>query len=410
MLQSTLTLAPQNRDGMASLLDGCLVPFLHGRRVVFAANTAWYLYNYHRNTIASFLRAGCQVVVLTPEDDHSRKLAALGCRTEFLPLRGASKNPVREARAAAAFFRIYRRLRPHLAFHFTIKCNLYGGLAAGRLGIPHVNNICGLGSAFDREGVFNRLAQAAYRFTHRRTDQVFFQNPDDFDFMRDRGLVSEAQALLLPGSGVDLDHFRPAGGDRAVNADGADENAPVFVFAGRMLREKGLAQLAGAMRLVRAQCPGATCRVYGFLEPRDPRYVSPEELALWQAEGLLQYRGPLDDVRPAYAAADCVVLPTYYREGVPKSLLEAAAMGKPLVATSLTGCRAALQDGVNGFLCEPRDVGSLAAALMRMIEAGPEGRARMGRQGRARVEAAFSEERVTRAYLDAARTFASSAA
>jgi glycosyltransferase involved in cell wall biosynthesis len=230
-----------------------------------------------------------------------------------------------------------------------------------------------------------------------RTTQVFFQSPDDFDFMRDRGLVTEAQALVLPGSGVDLKRFQPR---RIVAPSGT---GPVFVFAGRMLREKGLSEMAEAMRRVQKTVPAATCRVYGFLEPGNPRFVTREETDRWTAEGVLDYRGPVEDVREAYAEADCVVLPTYYREGVPKSLLEAAAMGLPLIATSLTGCRAAVQDGVNGFLCEPRDVGSLTDALLRMIAAGPEGRARMGRRGRERVEAAFSEERVTGAYLNAAK-------
>jgi glycosyltransferase involved in cell wall biosynthesis len=256
--------------------------------------------------------------------------------------------------------------------------------------------VTGLGSAFEREGWLNRLACAAYRFTQHRTTQVFFQSPEDFDYMRNRGLVTEAQALVLPGSGVDLKRFQPR---RTVAPSGT---GPVFVFAGRMLREKGLSEMAEAMRRVQKTVPAATCRVYGFLEPGNPRFVTREETDRWTAEGVLDYRGPVEDVREAYAEADCVVLPTYYREGVPKSLLEAAAMGLPLITTSLTGCRAAVQDGVNGFLCEPRDVGSLTDALLRMIAAGPEGRARMGRRGRERVEAAFSEERVTRAYLDAA--------
>jgi glycosyltransferase involved in cell wall biosynthesis len=170
-----------------------------------------------------------------------------------------------------------------------------------------------------------------------------------------------------------------------------------------MLRDKGIALLADAMRRIRKDHPGAECRVYGFLQPGNPRFISREELDRWETEGVLTYCGPLEDVRTAYETADCVVLPTYYREGVPKSLLEAAAMGLPLIATSLTGCRAAVQDGVNGFLCKPRDSESLADALLRMVEAGPEERARMGRQGRERVEASFSEERVRYAYMVAAR-------
>jgi hypothetical protein len=170
-------------------------PFPENSRVVFAANTSWYLYNHYRDTIAAFLRAGCEVYAITPNDAYAGKLAALGCRQVSIPLVPASKNPFREARAVAAYLGIYRNIRPHVAFHFTIKCNLYGALAAGYLGIPHVNNISGLGSAFRNERLLNRFAQAAYRFTQRRTAWVFFQNLSDFEYMRDRGLASEAQSL-----------------------------------------------------------------------------------------------------------------------------------------------------------------------------------------------------------------------
>ena len=176
----------------------------------------------------------------------------------------------------------------------------------------------------------------------------------------------------------------------------------MFAYAGRLLREKGIAELAEAMRTLRKTHSGTACRVYGFLQPQDPRFVRRDELSRWEDEGLLEYRGPLDDVRPAYAEADCVVLPTYYREGVPKSLLEAAAMTRPIVATSLAGCRAVVREGENGFLCAPRDAGSLAQALARAVEAGPDGRAEMGRRGRALAETVFGSERVARAYLDAA--------
>lgn len=371
---------------------------LKNRRVIFARNTSRYLYSHQLHTLKAFLGAGCEVFTLTPDDAFADNLAEAGCRTLFLPMVPSSKNPLREALTAAAFLRVYRKVRPHAAFHYTIKCNLYGGFAAASLGIPYINNVCGLGSAFASEGPLNRLARTAYRLTQRRAAQVFFQSPADLEYMRDRDLVTETQALLLPGSGVDLERFHPVQKKPARGSGGV-----VFVYAGRLLREKGFTQLAEAMRRIKAIAPDAVCRVHGFLEPGDSRFLSREELARWEAEGLLEYRGPLEDVRPAYADADCAVLPSYYREGIPKSLLEAAAMGLPIVATSLAGCRAVVRDGVNGFLCEPRDAASLADAMLRMLTAGAEGRARMGWNGREIAEAAFGEERVSRAYLDAAR-------
>ena len=378
-------------------------------RVVFAANTAWYLHNYYRNTLAAFRDAGWDVHVLCPGDANSRKLEALGCRHTELPLIPSSKNPFREARALTTFLRVYRALRPQVAFHFTVKCNLYGGFAASRLGIPHANNVAGLGSAFGREGWLNTAVGLVYGLTQRRSGRVFFQNPADMEFMRARGLVRDDQAVLLPGSGVDLEHFRPRPfvPARERLATGA-EAAPGFrfVFAGRLLREKGLAELAEAMRSLRARGDDAHCDVYGFLDARDARYVTRAELAAWETEGLLRYAGPLEDVRAAYDTADCVVLPTYYREGIPKSLLEAAAMGKPLITTDQTGCREAVLDEYNGFLCKPRDARELALAMARMRDASPEARARLGANGRRLVESRFSEAHIIGKYLDAARLLA----
>jgi glycosyltransferase involved in cell wall biosynthesis len=372
---------------------------LRNRRIVFAANTAWYLHNHHRTVLRAFLDAGAQVYALAPEGPRCEELAAEGCRVVPLPITPSSRNPLREARSFAAFVALYRKIRPDAAFHYTIKCNVYGGAAARLLGVPYVNNVPGLGSAFRNGGLMRFAARTALRVAQRDAARVFLQNPDDAGFMRRNGLVSEAQITLVPGSGVDLDRFAPA-----TPSEGAPDRPVVFVYAGRLLREKGLAELAEAMRRVREIHPGASCRVYGFPQPGDARYVQRDELARWEDEGFVEFRGPLDDVRPAYAEADCVVLPTYYREGVPKSLLEAAAMAKPIVATSLAGCRAVVREGETGFLCEPRDVTSLAAALSRAIEAGPQGRAEMGRKGRALAEAAFGSERVARAYLDAAVT------
>jgi glycosyltransferase involved in cell wall biosynthesis len=295
-----------------------------------------------------------------------------------------------------SLFATYRRVRPAMTFHFTIKCNLYGALAARALSIPHANNVSGLGSAFNSDGVFNRAVQAIFRVAQKRCARVFFQNVSDQEFMEARGLVSPGQAMLLPGSGVNLAHFVPVPPPRDGNF--------TFVFAGRLLWEKGLAYLADALRILRAEGSRARCLVYGFIEEGNPKFVGAQDLQAWEAEGLLEYRGPLQDVKEAYRLADCVILPTYYREGIPKSLLEAMAMTKPVLATDIAGCRQAVTEGENGFLCAPRNAASLANAMRRMANLDEASLLRLGAKGRETVEARFGEDRVIGEYLKLAKS------
>jgi glycosyltransferase involved in cell wall biosynthesis len=364
-------------------------------RVVFSANISWRFHNYHRTTLAAFAKAGYEVHVVSPADDHAEKLKRLGYRHSPLPVRSASKNPFGDLWMLLRYLRIYRNIRPDLAFHFTIKCNLYGSLAAQALGIPHVSVIPGLGSAFDLRQPLRALIHFLYRATQRGTARVFFQNASDRRHLREHGIVSAAQSVLLPGSGVDLAHFQP---------DSDPQNAAFsFVFAGRLLWEKGFPELPEAMRIVRREFPEARCLVYGFADPESAQYVPHDRLKAWEAEGLLSYAGPVEDVRAAYRLADCVVLPTRYREGVPKSLLEAAAMAKPLIATDRPGCREAVENGVNGLLCPERNVEALARAMLEMIRMGKARRAEMGNRGRERMEKHFDERDIAAEYLRVAK-------
>lgn len=386
--------------------DNVAVPVMIGERmsatgaprILFSANTSWYLYNYYRNTFLAFMERGYEVFVSSPVDGYTHKLMALGCVHIPLPMLPASKNPLQELRSVRHFFRIYRALRPDAVFHFTLKCNLYGSLAASLLGIPHANNVSGLGSGFNSAGPLKTLIQWMYMITQRKAGRIFFQTVADRDFMLQEGLVSSTQAALLPGSGVDLTHFRKTPRTEADKAGAAF----TFVFAGRIIWEKGFPYLPDAMRIVKQKDPGIECHVYGFLEEGNPKYVSRSQLAEWESEGILSYQGPLEDVRKAYRASDCVVLPTYYREGVPKSLLEAAAMGKPIIATNVNGCTEAVKHGVNGLLCEARDAESLASTMLQMAHLDDEQRAQMGTNGRERVEASFGETRIIHAYLEIA--------
>jgi glycosyltransferase involved in cell wall biosynthesis len=241
-----------------------------------------------------------------------------------------------------------------------------------------------------RDGPLQQVVMRLYRLGFRRAPVVFFQNSEDRDLFVVRRLVREGQARLLPGSGVDLDRFAPAP---------QHNGPPNFLLVGRLLRDKGVYEFVEAARSLRGMVPSARFQLVGPIDEGNRSAISSDQVDGWVAEGLVEYLGTTDDVRPFIAQATAVVLPSY-REGLPRSLLEAAAMERPLLATDAPGCREVVEDGVNGYLCAVRDVQSLASAMQRLAGASPEKRLAMGRAGRRKVEERFSEKFVVQAYLD----------
>lgn len=365
------------------------------RKVVLAINAAWNIANFRAGLIRGLQADGWDVVALAPRDEHVPRVEALGCRFVEMPMHASGTNPWREVQ-------LYRRFKAALAVEqpdaflgFTIKPNVWGSLAAQSLGIPVINNIAGLGTAFTRTSWLTSVARLLYRIALRRSHRVLFQNEDDRRCFIDTGLVDAARAARVPGSGVDLEHFAVAPLPPA---------PPLrLLYVGRLLRDKGVVELADAARLLKAQGVPVEIELLGFLDVDNRSAVTRTELDGWIGEGIVRYLGSTDDVRPFIAAAHAVVLPSYYREGVPRTLLEAAAMGRPLIASDAVGCRDAVDDGVNGLLARVRDAGHLAAQIRRLVDLGDAARASMGRAGRARVEREFDEHRVIDIYCQLLR-------
>jgi glycosyltransferase involved in cell wall biosynthesis len=362
-------------------------------RVVISYNTSWYVWNFRMPLIAALRERGYEVVVLAPTDEYTARIVATGVAHRPLPLDAKGRNPLRELAAVAAFLRAYRELRPDLVLQYTIKPNIYGSIAARFLGIPAINNITGLGAAFEGAGPIRLVVRALYRFALGKVERVFFQNPDDREFFLRDGLVSEDRCGLLPGSGVDLAKFQPL-----PRGDGPF----TFLFVGRLLKAKGVEDLVRAAAIVKAKMPEARIRLLGKRDDEDPGAADPRLLDEAAAAGIVELAGTADDVRHFLAASDCVVLPSYYREGTPRSLLEAAAMGKPLIAADSVGTREPVEAGKNGLLCRPRDGEDLAARMLELASAGGERLARMGAASRRIAEERFDEGIVIGAYLEAA--------
>lgn len=364
--------------------------------IVISYNTCWYVYNFRRPLIRALKAAGFQVAVVAPRDEYTDRIIAEGVLYRDIRMDGKGKNPLREIATLLSLRRIYRELKAELILHYTIKPNLYGSLAARSLGIPAINNVTGLGEAFTRGGLLELVAKILYRTAFAKVARVFFQNPDDQELFLREGLVRADQAILLPGSGVDSSRFSPL-----PRGDGPF----TFLQVGRLLKAKGVEDFIAAARIVRQAYPETRFALLGRYEREDPASADPELVDGAIAEGVVEHWGEAEDVRPVIAKADCVVLPSYYREGTPRSLLEAAAMGKPLVAADSIGTRQPVAVGVNGFLHRPRDSADLAEKLLDMRRFEAAELAKMGEASRSLMIQRFEERIVLDAYLDAVERY-----
>lgn len=361
-------------------------------RVTVASNTAWSLVNFRGGVIRALVERGDEVIAVAPPDGQSARLAEMGCRVVDLPMDNKGTNPLRDLGTVRRFRGLYRALRPDVAMHFTIKPMIYGSLAARLAGVPCINTATGLGTAFIRENWLTRVVEGLYRVSQRWPERVFFQNPDDRALFLERRLVAEDKTGLLPGSGVDLGRFEVTElpeGDR-----------PVFLLVARMLWDKGIGEFVEAARQVRAHYPQAVFRLLGPVGVANRTAIGRETLDAWVDEGTVEYAGETDDVRPFLREATCVVLPSY-REGTPRTLLEAASMGRPIITTDAVGCREVVDDGVSGYLCQVKEADDLARQMIRFLEMSPEERAGMGLAGRAKIEREFDENIVIERYLGA---------
>lgn len=361
--------------------------------IAVCANQAWNLVNFRAGLIEALLEQGFAVEAIAPADAAMEgRLRAMGCGFTPLSIDSAGLSPTRDLGSFLAIWRILNRLRPAAWLSWTIKPNVYGSLAAGMLGIPAFPNVSGLGTAFIRRNLLTLIAAQLYRTGFRRAPAVFFQNTDDRDLFIKGRMVRASQAGLLPGSGVDPDYWRPPDDHRG--------QPRRFLMLARIVADKGVREFVEAARAVRSRWPDARFILMGEVGAANRTAIPREEVQSWIAEGIIEHRAPVADVRPDIAAADVIVLPSY-REGLSRVLLEAAAMCRPIVTTDAPGCRDIVSDRHNGFLCKVRDPASLAEAMSRAAALSDAEWSAMGQAGRARIVSWFSQNRVTALYLQA---------
>lgn len=361
------------------------------RTIVLSANSDWNIVNFRVGLIGALREAGYDPVIIAPPDPAAEeRMRALHIERFPVSIDRSGVNPLADLKLLATYRGLLRKIRPAAYLGYTIKPNIYGSIAAASLGIPSIPNVSGLGTAFMKAGPLQWTVSRMYRFGFRRAPVVFFQNEEDRDLFVHRKIVRQDQARVLPGSGVDLQRFAPAP---------PMKGGAIFLLIARMLRDKGIVEFVEAARLLRKEMPKARFQLLGPIDEGNRSAISGAEINHWVDQGLVEYLGSVGDVRPHIAAATAVVLPSY-REGLPRSLLEAGAMSRPLIATDVPGCRNTVDDGVNGYLCKVRDPASLADAMRRLARLSPERRRALGDAARHQVEERFSEEFVIQAYLE----------
>ncbi len=359
-------------------------------RICITVNSAWNIWNFRRPLVEALLNDGHEVVVLAPVDGSVRNLESIGCRFEHLPMDRKGLNPFVEMTFLWRLARKLREISPDVVLGFTVKNNLFGALVAAWLEIPFVPNVTGLGTAFLSGAALRAGSVRLYRYCFRQCPHVFFQNEDDQALFAELGIIQRNKTTVLPGSGIDLRAFPFTELPRS-------KEGTTYLMISRLLRDKGIVEYVEAAKLVKSNAPDTQFLILGDFNAENRTAVSQRDVENWESSGAIKHLEHASDVRTYIAQADCIVLPSY-REGAPRTLIEAAAMGRPVISTDVPGCRSVVDDGESGYLCEARSHRSLADAILRFESLGQEARARMGQAGRQKMEREFSVEKVITAY------------
>jgi len=363
-------------------------------KVVLCANTSWFIYNFCRTLTIEIKNSGHEVFVITPFDEHTKKLQELGVKWFHLDLHQTSKNPFKELRSLVHLLRLIKRIHPDFVLTYTIKCNVYIGLLARIVRFKQIATIAGLGEAFDKKSFFNKFICYLYRIAFKKSQRVFFQNTGDLLSFIQRGLLAEGKGGKIPGLGVNLSRFRPR-----LKHDNSEKR--IFLMFGRILPQKRYDLFLQAARMIKHEHnTNAEFWILGIQDTSRKESVKLfEKILAYHEQNIITYLPPTDDVVPILHQVDVVVLPSEYNEGVPACLLEAMACGKPIITTNWKGCKDTVNEGINGYLIEKGSIESLKNAVNFFIRADTEVLRKMGEASRKKVEKEFNEQFIISKYL-----------
>ena len=353
--------------------------------IVFSGNTSWGMYNFRLGVMKHFLNSGYKVCVVAPEDDYTEKIKAEGIL--FIPIKNLKRsgnNPLKDLALLKEYIKIYKQLKPAFIFHYTIKPNIYGALAAKFCNIKNISITTGLGYAFSNKGLIYYFVKYLYKLSLSYPLEVWFLNSDDKIIFIKNKIISAKRSYLLPGEGVDTNFFKPP-------IFYFQNDATTFILISRMLYDKGIQEYVDASQLLKGKGYNIRCLLLGQIDTENPEAISMETITEWQKNGVIQYLGQTSNVKAYIEKTHAVVLPSY-REGVPRVLLEAASMAIPIITTKIPGCIGIVEDGINGFLCNVKDASDLALKMEKFILLSNEERINMGLKGREKIQVDFDEK------------------
>ena len=362
-------------------------------KIAIVVNSAWAAYNFRINLALAMVNVGYEVIFVIPyDDDFSVKLKKkFECHN--LSIDAKSLNPFNDIKTFINLSVIYKKVKPDIVCHFTVKPNIYGSIAARVLKVSSLNNITGLGTLFISRNFATHVAKLLYRFSLSFSKKVFFQNTEDLNYFLHNKLICKSKSTLLPGSGVDLEKFK-------FSTTVVQKDKFVFLLISRLLRDKGIYEYIDAIRIIKRRYPEKLIefQLLGEVGVNNRSAIKVSELEAWINDDLICYLGFTDQVENIISGCDCVVLPSY-REGMPRSILEAFAIGRPVIVSDVPGCRDIVDHKTNGLLCKVKSSEDLARKMITMMRISQDTRNKLAKNGRKKVESLFDEKIVINAYL-----------
>jgi len=363
-------------------------------KITIIANTSWYIFNFRFNLIKELIRKGHEVQIISSSDGYEENFLKAGIKFIEWRLDSRSLNIFKEIISFNKIFYLLNKNKSDLILSYTPKGTIYSGLISRILGIKLIANISGLGAAFVEKNIFKKLFfKMLYKLSLKRAWYVFFQNYEDMSMFKENHIVTDKNSERIPGSGVDLERFK-----KKTKTDLANKEF-TFLLISRLIWPKGIKHYVEASKLIKKDYPGLVFNLLGFIDEEHPEGISKESLEQWQQDGLINFLGQTDDVRDYLGQTNCLVLPSYYKEGVPRTLLEAASMEIPIITTDHPGCRDAVQDGLTGYLCLIQNTEDLVDKMIKVIKMPRNKLVNMGKAGRKFMKESFNEKLVINRYV-----------